>query len=122
MLIDSYRRIRRPLFWVLVTGAYIAAIMPNQQAPDIGAGDKINHVAAFLAITLVGRSAYRHKPVWLLAAALSLFGALIELTQAIPALQRDASPWDWIADSVAILVALAIAALIERRAPGLFAA
>lgn len=121
MLIEGYRRIRAPLFWALVIGAYIAAILPSQQAPDIGAGDKINHLAAFLLITLVGRTAYRHSPGWRLAGGLSMFGVLIELTQTIPALQRDASFWDWVADSIAILVALAIAALVERRTPGLFA-
>lgn len=121
MLIEGYRRIRAPLFWALVIGAYIAAILPSQQAPDIGAGDKINHLAAFLLITLVGRTAYRHSPVWRLAGGLSMFGVLIELTQTIPVLQRDASFWDWVADSIAILVALAIAALVERRTPGLFA-
>lgn len=120
MLIETYRRLRAPLFWALVAGAYVAAIVPSRQAPDIGAGDKVNHIAAFLTITLVGRTAYRRKPLWLLAGGLSLFGVLIELTQAIPALNREASLWDWVADSIAILAALAIAAIIERRLPDLF--
>ena len=122
MALELYHRIRTPLFWMLVAGAYIAAILPNRQAPDLGAGDKINHIAAFLALTLVGSTAYRRKPVWQLAIGLSLFGALIEATQAIPVLQRDASVWDWAADSIAILFALGIATLIERRLPALFAA
>jgi hypothetical protein len=44
-----------------------------------------------------------------LVAGLSLFGALIELAQAIPALHRDSDPLDWVADTVActaVLVAL----------------
>ena len=110
------------LFWMLATGAYVAALLPGQQAPDLGAGDKINHIAAFVALTLVGRTAYGDKPAWMLAIGLSLFGVLIELSQAIPILQRDASVWDWVADSAAILVALGIAALIQRRLPALFAA
>lgn len=121
MALELYRRIRKPLFWALVVGAYVAAILPSRQAPDLGAGDKINHIAAFLALTLVGRTAYRQKPAWRLILGLSLFGVLIELTQAIPLLQRDASVWDWAADSAAILAALGIAASIERRAPALFA-
>lgn len=121
MALKTYRRFRVPFFWALVAGTYVAAILPNRQAPDLGAGDKINHIAAFLALTLVGRAAYRRTPAWLLATALSLFGVLIELTQAIPILQRDASIWDWVADSIAILVALGIAALIERRFPALYA-
>lgn len=120
MLMRRFRRIRMPLFWLLVAGAYIAAILPSQRAPDLGAGDKINHIAAFLVLTLVGRTAYGDRPAWLLAVALSAFGALIELSQAIPMLQRDASVQDWLADSAAILVALAMAALLKRRLPSLF--
>jgi VanZ family protein len=43
-----------------------------------------------------------------LLAALSLFGALIEVVQAIPALQRDSDIKDWIADTVAVAVVLVI--------------
>ena len=48
--------------------------------------------------------------------------SLIEISQAIPFFGRDASVWDWVADSAAILVGLGLAALIERRLPALFAA
>ncbi|KKC27482.1 hypothetical protein [Sphingomonas sp. SRS2] len=121
MAVDFYRRIRVRLFWGLTAFAYVAAIMPGEDAPDFRAGDKTNHIIAFLVLTLVGRTAYRRKPAWLLASGLSLFGIVIELTQAIPVFQRDASVWDWLADSSAILVALGIAILTEKRFPRPFA-
>lgn len=96
---------------------FVLAIMPAPQAPSLGAGDKVNHIAAFLVLTLLGRSAYRHVAAWRLAVGLSLFGVWIELTQAIPMLQRDASVWDWVADSAAIVVALAVALIVERLCP-----
>jgi len=110
---------RRPAimsaFWATLAFSYAAAILPAPQAPDLGAGDKINHIAAFLVLTWLGRAAYRRRrPAWRLAVGLSLFGILIELTQAIPALHRDASAWDWIADTAAILAASAIGFLVER--------
>ncbi len=95
---------------------YAIAVMPYDEAPDLGAGDKVNHIAAFLTLTLLGRRAYLRHPAWRLAVGLSLFGGLIELTQAIPALNRDASMWDWVADSVAVLLMLAICLALERRA------
>ena len=49
---------------------------------------------------------------------LSGFGALIEIVQAIPALHRDSDWRDWVADTVAILVTLAIVAFVERHARG----
>lgn len=99
---------------------YGLAIMPSEKAPTLGGGDKVNHMVAFFTLTLIGRAAYRRSPVWLLAGGLSLFGVLIEITQAIPVLKRDSSVWDWVADSAAILVALGLAALIEKRLPSLF--
>lgn len=113
-----YSRFRVPIFWTTVLVVYALAIMPAPQAPSLGAGDKVNHIAAFFVLTLLGRAAYRHAAVWRLGVGLSLFGILIELTQAIPVLQRDASFWDWVADSTAILVALALALLVERFLQG----
>lgn len=109
-----FRKLRAPIFWITLVIVYGVAIMPAQQAPDLGAGDKVNHIAAFLVLTLLGRAAYRQRSAWLLGVGLSLFGVLIELTQAIPILQRDASFWDWAADSIAIVVALGVAFLIEK--------
>jgi hypothetical protein len=112
-----YRRFRVPIFWTTMLVVYALAIMPAPQAPSLGAGDKINHIAAFFVLTLLGRPAYRHAAAWRLGVGLSLFGVLIELTQAIPILQRDANVWDWVADSAAIVVALALALLLERFHP-----
>ena len=110
-----YRRHAVAIFWVMVAIVYALAIMPSKQAPDFGAGDKINHISAFLTLTLLGRRAYRHDAAWRLGLGLSLFGALVEFTQAIPALNRDASAWDWVADSLAILLMLAICLAVEKR-------
>lgn len=107
-------RARRWLFGAAVLIIYGLAIMPSDKAPDLGAGDKVNHIAAFLFLTLFGRWALRGtKRLWL-ALGLSAFGAWIEVTQAIPMLNRDASAWDWAADSAAIGVGLLLAWPVER--------
>lgn len=112
-----YRRHAVAIFWISVAIIYAIAIMPYDEAPDLGAGDKINHIAAFLTLTLLGRGAWRRDPAWRLGLGLSLFGALIELTQAIPILNRDASIRDWAADSAAVIVMLAILHVLDRRLP-----
>lgn len=114
MTFDLLRRHRVAIFWITLVFVYGAAIWPHG-GPDMGAGDKVNHIAAFLVLTLLGRFAYLDRRVCKLVAGLSAFGALIEITQAIPVLQRDASVWDWIADSAAILVALAVLWPFEGR-------
>ncbi|RYD99286.1 MAG: hypothetical protein EOP61_14710 [Sphingomonadales bacterium] len=110
-----YRRFAVPVFWTVLAFVYAIAIMPSPDAPDLGAGDKVNHIAAFLTLSFLGRAGYRFRPVWQLAIGLSLFGALIELTQSIPILRRDGNISDWAADSAAIIVALAISLACERR-------
>jgi VanZ family protein len=107
-------RARRGLYAAAILVIYGLAIMPSDKAPDLGAGDKISHIAAFLFLTLFGRWALRGTGRLRLAIGLSFFGALIEVTQAIPVLNRDASVWDWIADSAAIGVALLLAWPVER--------
>jgi hypothetical protein len=49
---------------------------------------------------------------------LSLFGAAIELAQAIPALHRDSDIIDWIADTIACGLVLLLVAWLRRRARG----
>jgi len=109
------RRIGVPLFWFTVGLVYVLAIMPSAEAPDLGAGDKVNHVAAFMTLTWLGRVAYGPRSSWQLPVLLSLFGALIEITQALPVVHRDASFWDWAADTLAIATVLPFTIAIERR-------
>jgi hypothetical protein len=47
---------------------------------------------------------------------LSLFGAFIEVVQAIPALHRDTDIWDWVADTAAVAAVLALVWLWRRAA------
>jgi len=42
-------------------------------------------------------------------------GALIEVLQSIPELYRDGQIMDWVADTGAILVTLAIVMLVRKR-------
>ena len=52
-----------------------------------------------------------------LLVGLSLYGAFIELVQAIPALNRDSDVKDWIADTIAAGAVLLLVALWRRRLP-----
>ncbi len=106
-------------FWLAVAFAYVAAILPGSEAPSLGGSDKLDHVAAFFTITFLGRAAYPRLGVPLLLGAMVAFGGLIELTQAIPFIHRDAEWNDWFADILATLIGLALsqpfALLVKRR-------
>jgi len=99
----------RLLFWAAATFAFVMAVIPHPPQLPGAPSDKVQHIAAFVTLALLGAWAYRGTTALSLLVRLSLFGALIELVQAIPALHRDSDVLDWLADTVAAgLVLLAV--------------
>jgi VanZ family protein len=115
-----FRLAKIALFWAALLFSYGAAIMPGQEAPSFQAGDKTDHMLAFLTLTLLARAAWPARRGWTAGLWLSAYGIWIELSQAMPFIGRDASVWDWIADSAAILVGLVVTLVLKRVAPRLF--
>ena len=109
---------RRLLFWAAVVFAFVMAIIPHPPELPGEPNDKIQHIAAFTALSLLGAWAYARAPLLRLLVGLSLFGAFIEVVQAIPALRRDCDVKDWIADTAACaVVLLAVRWSRSRRGP-----
>ncbi len=108
---------------------YLSTRHTNQLPPTwMLANDKVVHAVLFglqsLGIYFAVRKGHGRQP-WVAAGAgfalASLYGASDEIHQLFTP-SRVADVWDWVADSVAILVALGVAALLEKRAPALFGA
>lgn len=106
---------RRLLFWGAAIFAFVMAIMPHPPELPGEPNDKIQHMVAFATLGLLSVWAYARAPILRLFAGLSLYGAFIELAQAIPALNRDSDVKDWIADTVACGIVLLIVAWWRRR-------
>jgi len=102
----KYQRAARPLFWAAALFAFVMAVLPHP--PDIpgNPSDKIQHMVAFVTLSLLGAWAFPRLSLIQLLLRLSLFGASIELVQAIPFLHRDSDPLDWIADTIACVAVL----------------
>jgi len=105
-------RLYRIAFWVALLAAFTMAALPHP--PVIHAWDKLQHMAAFAVLTLLGWIAYPRTSRVKLMLLLVAFGGLIELVQMIPMLQRDSDWHDWLADVVAIAIAAAFASLARR--------
>ena len=109
-------RLARSAFWAASLFTLVMALIPKPPAVPVGYGDKIEHAIAFATLGLLGVFGYPRLSALRLIVALSLFGAFIELAQAMPIIHRDCDPLDWVADTVACVAAvLAIQRL--RRAP-----
>lgn len=76
-------------------------------------GDKFEHMFAFATLTLLARLAFPRASAGRLLERLSFFGALIEVFQNIPSLHRDCDWHDWLADTIAVTVTLALCALVQ---------
>jgi VanZ family protein len=113
------RRLFVIAFWLAALFAYVEAVMPAHDQIELSAWDKINHMAAFFAITFLARAAYPRLGVFRLFLLMAAFGAFIELSQALPFIHRDAEWDDWFADLIATIFALAVAwpfaILADRR-------
>ena len=100
----------RGLFWAVLVFAFVMAVLPHPPRVPGDPSDKIQHIAAFATLGALGALAYASASTLRLIVGLSVFGALIEIVQAVPMLHRDSDPLDWVADTVAcgtVLIALA---------------
>lgn len=104
----SWTLLFRCAFWAAFAFASWFAVLPLPVLPEEAPGDKILHMLAFATLSFLGSFAFPRLRPWIFALLLSAYGVLIELVQMIPALNRDAEFLDWVADTAAVMVTLAI--------------
>lgn len=110
----------RIAFWLCLIGAVTMAFVPvPPTVPMEDFGDKFQHILAFSVLTLLAAFAFPAMPRWRIIERLSFLGAMIEVVQSIPALHRDCDIRDWVSDTMAVLVVMAILAILRlpRRVP-----
>ena len=93
-------------FWAMAAFAFVMAVLPHPPAVPGEPNDKVQHIAAFATLALLGSYAFPKATLVRMLISLSLFGAFIEVVQAIPALHRDSDILDWLADTAAVIVVL----------------
>jgi len=106
----------RAAFWTAGCFAFVMAVLPHPPEVPGELNDKVQHIIAFATLAALGGFAYPRIALMRLLAGLSLFGAFIEVVQAIPALHRDSDIWDWVADTIAVAVVLGLVWLRRRAA------
>ena len=98
----------RVAFWAGAAFALVMALVPHPPQLPGEPSDKVQHIAAFLTLGALGSLAYPRANPLHLGASLSLFGAIIEILQLIPALHRDGDPLDWAADTAAVALIIVL--------------
>lgn len=115
----GFLRLLRLSFWAALLFAVTMAVLPHP--PDFGTnqmGDKFNHMLAFAVLSALAALSFPRADLWRLAERLSFVGALIEVVQALPMLGRDCDIRDWIADTLSIVVVMAVMRTILPRLRG----
>jgi hypothetical protein len=105
---ERARRTARAAFWAAACFAFVMAILPHPPQVPGEPNDKVQHIVAFATLSLLGSFAYPRTKLVKLLVGLSLFGAFIEVVQAIPALHRDSDVLDWLADTASVSVVLLV--------------
>lgn len=111
-----HRRAIRILFWVAAVFAFAMAVDPHPPEIPGEPGDKFEHMLAFATLATLAAAGWPARNYAAIGLALSWFGAIIEIVQAIPVLHRDCDILDWAADTAALSLVLAAAFLIRRAA------
>ena len=100
-------KLARLVFFAALIFTSYSAVVPPAQALHLTPWDKATHFIAFYALTGLAVAAFPKANLAVVAALLSGFGALIEIVQGLPLVHRDRDFWDWVADTIAIVCALA---------------
>ena len=108
-------RLAKAAFFAALIFTFYSAVIPPQQAVSLVPWDKAEHFIAFYALTGLAAAAFPRRNLILIAILLSGFGALIEFVQGLDIVRRDRDFWDWVADSLAIIAALAPMLLVWWR-------
>ena len=108
-------KLARLAFCAALVFTFYSAVIPPRLALHLAPWDKAEHFIAFYGLTGLAVAAFPKRNLFLLAVLLSAFGALIELVQGLPIVHRDRDFWDWVADTLAIICALAPMLLVWWR-------
>lgn len=101
------------LIIALVVGA-IALTPGPMGAPTLIGWDKLDHLSAFAAITLMARSGWPDQSRWLTAGIALLYGIAIEYGQSLDYVGRTTSISDIIANIIGISLGLSVAWCLAR--------
>jgi hypothetical protein len=114
--VPTLLRLAQYVFWAAFTFTFVCAVLPSQHVVHIFMWDKAEHFLAFYVLTGLAVAAFPRGSLFVIAVALSAFGAFIELIQGLSFVGRDRDIQDWITDSIAIGMALAPMLLVWWRA------
>lgn len=106
------RRVRLGLYALATAILFVLCVLPSKDLPDPGTGDRFEHTAAWLVLTVTGYVLAPRRVLAIPAFALA-YGVLIEILQGAIGTGRHSDPLDFAADAAG--VALGVAGFLTFR-------
>ena len=103
----------RLVFWLALAVTLVMALLPNPPALPMQAADKVQHIAAFAALTFLAALGFPDRRLGVIFVAMAALGFAIEVLQMIPTLHRDAQASDWLADCAATAATLLLCGVLR---------
>ena len=100
--VPTLLRVAQFVFWSATIFTFVCAVLPYEHTIHIFKWDKAEHFLAFYVLTGLAVAAFPRANLFIIAAALSGFGAFIEFVQGLSWVGRDRDFQDWVTDTIAI--------------------
>lgn len=104
-----YRRLWFGVGIAIAVAILVVCLVPGGRLPDVRVSDKTEHLVAFMMLAFWFGSIVVRRDLFWLVVALVAFGGLIELAQGAMRLGRQADVRDLVADTIGVLLGLALA-------------
>lgn len=106
------RPVRLGLYALAAVILLVLCVLPSEELPDPGTGDRFEHTAAWFVLTATGYVLAPRRP-WAIAAFALAYGAAVEVLQGAAPTGRHSDPLDFAADALGVAIALALYGLIR---------
>ncbi|WP_293676034.1 VanZ family protein [uncultured Phenylobacterium sp.] len=113
MLPHRFPRPARLGLYALAAAILLAlCVLPSRDLPDPGTGDRFEHFAAWLVLTLTGYALAPNRRLAIPAFALA-YGVFIEVLQGVLPSGRHADPLDLLADAQGVATGVVLFLLVR---------
>jgi hypothetical protein len=109
------RPLRLALYALAALILAVLCVLPSEDLPETGTGDRIEHTIAWFVLTATGYLLAPNRRLAIPAFALA-YGVLLEIVQGLAPTGRHSDPQDFVADALGVGIAIAGYLLVRRFA------